>query len=116
MVESLIAVALLAIGAAVVGTFMTSQIRHAAVSHLSSQAYSLAADEMERIRALPWPRIANAQRAESVGGVEFTVRAEVDGDVPARNMKSITVAVEWSEPGGPKYVDIHSVYTQVTPE
>lgn len=98
------------------GNFMGDQIRHASASHLSSQAYSLAADELERIRAQPWTDVTDNLRTESFGGIQFAIRTSVVADSPAENMKSITVAVEWHEPGGNRHVEIHTVYTQIAPE
>lgn len=116
LVESLVAIALLALGAASVGGFMSSQIRHASASHLSSQAYSLAADELERVRARPWTEVTSSTRNEKVGDIEFAVDTAVLADVPAKNVKSISVAVEWNEPGGARHVEVHTVYTQIFPE
>ena len=116
LIESLIALALLAIGAAVIGNFMTGQMRHASANHLADRAYSLAADELERMRALPFSEMEAATRTESEGEIDFAIATEVDAGVPAPNMKSIEVEVSWNAPGGRKAIELRTVYAQVTPE
>jgi prepilin-type N-terminal cleavage/methylation domain-containing protein len=116
LIESLIAVGLLALGAAAVGDFMTGQIRHATDNHLSTAAYALAADELERIRALPFDQMAGASREEAAGDVAFAIASTVRDGVPAANMKGIEVRVSWSSPNGPQSIELHTVYAQVTPD
>lgn len=116
LVESLVALALLAIGAAVVGNFMTSQIRHASGNHLSGQAYALAADEIERIRSLPFSEMAGGAHTETDGVVSFDIESDVQDGIPAPNMKSVEVEVSWNAPGGRKTIELRTVYAQVAPE
>lgn len=116
LIESLIAVGLLALGAAAVSAFMTGQIRHAADNHLSTTAYALAADEIERIRALPFEDMASSSREEETGDVVFEIVSTVRKDVPAINMKGVEVHVSWSSPNGAQSIDLETVYAQVTPD
>ncbi len=114
LVESLVALALLALASAAVGRFMTGQIRHAGVNVTTSQAYSYAADEIERIRALPYAEMSSATQRRSAGAVTYTIESEVSDGVPAANMKLIEVAVSWGSPHGVQTIDVETVYTQVT--
>ncbi len=116
LVESLVALALLALGAAFVGNFMTEQIRQASGNHLSGQAYALAADEIERIRALPFSEMTGAAHNETEGGVSFEIESEVVDGTPAPNMKSVEVEVSWNAPGGRQTIELRTVYAQVSPE
>ncbi len=116
LVESLIALALLALGAAAVGNFMTGQIRHASISHLSGQAYSLAADEIERIRSLPFSEMSGESRTKTDGEINFEIDSTVVAGVPAPNMKSVKVDVSWNAPGGRQTIELRTIYAQVAPE
>ncbi len=113
LVESLIALSLLALGASAVGNFMTSQIRHASGSHLTEQAYTLATEEIERIRALPFSEMMGVTRTESDGDISFEVASNVQSGVPAPNMNSVSVNVTWNAPGGRKSAELRTVYAQV---
>lgn len=116
LIESLIALALLALGAAAIGDFMTSQIRHAATNHITTQAYSHAADELERIRALPFAEMLGGTRKVTTGEIDYTIHATVNSGVPAPSMKAVAVTVSWHDPLGARSIDVHTVYTQVTPD
>ncbi len=114
--ESLVALALLALGAAAVGNFMTSQIRHGSNNHLQAQAYSHAADELERVRALPFRQMDNSTSNRTTGDVKYLIHTAVTDGAPAPSMKTIAVTVSWNSPGGAQSIDVHTVYTQVTPD
>jgi len=114
LVESLVALALLALSSAAIGRFMTGQIRHAGINLTTSQAYSYAADEIERIRALPFDEMSSGTHTRSTGAVTYTIESEVRGGVPAANMKWVEVAVSWGSSNGAQKIDVETVYAQVT--
>jgi prepilin-type N-terminal cleavage/methylation domain-containing protein len=116
LIESLVALALLALGAAAVGNFMTGQIRHAENNYLSDRAYALAAEEVERIRSLPFDDMEGASHTEEEGAVVFEVDSDVRADTPGPNMNSIEVNVHWNAPGGAHDIALKTVYAQVKPE
>lgn len=116
LVESLVALSLLALGASAIGNFMTSQIRHASGSHLTEQAYALAAEEVERIRGLPFSEMTGVSRTEDDGDISFEIASNVLSGVPAPNMNSVNVNVTWNAPGGRKSAELRTVYAQVVSE
>lgn len=116
LIESLIALGLLILGAAAIGRFMTTQIRHAAGNHLGTAAYAMAADEIERIRSLPFAEMVGSTRNAEDNDVVFKLVSTVRDGVPAENMKSIGVRVSWNSPIGPQSIDLQTVYAQVTAE
>lgn len=116
LIESLVALALLALGAAAIGNFMTGQIRHAENNHLSDRAYALAAEEVERIRSLPFAEMAGDSHSEAEGDVVFEVASTVRSDTPGPNMNSVEVNVRWNAPGGAHEIALRTVYAQVTRE
>ncbi len=116
LVESLVALVLLALGIAAIGGFMTTQIRHSADNELTAQAYSIAADEVERIRALPYSQMDAASSTVAHGSVDFAVSSSVVDNAPAINMKSVNVNVAWTSPSGAHDIDVDTVFTQVAPE
>lgn len=116
LIESLIALGLLALGAAAVSEFMTGQIRHAADNHLATTAYAIAADELERIRALPFDEMIGSRRDEAANDVVFDIVSTVADGVPETNMKSVEVRVSWTSATGAQSIDLRTVYAQVTPD
>lgn len=115
LVESLVALALLGLGAAAIGNFMTSQIRHTEVNFAATQAYTHASDEIERVRALPFAQMVSASTTKTTGAVTYTITSTIRNGVPAANMKFVDVEVVWNSPNGQKSIDVQTVYTQITP-
>jgi Tfp pilus assembly protein PilV len=116
LIESLVALALLALGAAAIGNFMTGQIRHTENNYLSDRAYALAAEEVERIRSLPFAEMTGDSHTEEKGAIVFEVDSSVRSDTPGPNMNSVEVSVRWNAPGGAHEIALRTVYAQVTPE
>jgi Tfp pilus assembly protein PilV len=114
LIETLIALSLFAIGAVTVGNFLVQQIRTSSTNNLYSIACSLAAQEMENIRTLDYASMTSETSTSQVGDVTFTVTTNVTADVPAPNLKSITVDVSWLEPQGPQNVRLSTIYTKIT--
>jgi len=115
LVESLVALALLALGASAIGNFMTSQIRHTAVNFTTAQAYTHASDEIERVRSLPFAEMVSTSTTKTTGAITYTITSTIEDGVPAPNMKAVEVEVVWNSPDGQKRVDVQTVYTQITP-
>ncbi len=113
LIESVVAIALLALSAASLGGLLQQQMRSAASNHLADLANSLAAEELEEMRALPYAAMTAKARTVSQGAVAFTVATQVLPNAPAKNMKKVTVTVTWNEPGGAKNVTISTVFSQI---
>ena len=114
LIETLVALSLFGIGAAAVGNFLVQQVRTSSTNELYSIACSLAAQQMENVRTLDYASMASETSTSQVGGVTFTVTTNVSSDVPAPNLKSITVDVSWQEPQGSKDVRLSTIYTKIT--
>jgi Tfp pilus assembly protein PilV len=114
LAETLVALALFAIGIVGIGRFLSMHVRMSASNTLSSFAYGLAEAQMENLRTADYPSIVSQTSTQQQGAVTFTVTTQVTPDVPASNMKSIAIDVTWQEPTGPRDVSIHTIYTQVT--
>ena len=113
LLEAVVAVGLFALTAATMGDFLRSQIRAGGANANYSTAYSLAAEEFEDIRSLPYDDIASRTATLSQGSTTFAVTTAVLDNSPSPNMKRITVNVNWNEPNGPQNVAVHSIYTSV---
>jgi type II secretory pathway pseudopilin PulG len=112
-VESLVALVILGMSAASTGGFLQHQMRQSASNQLASEAYAIAAEHLEDFRAQSYASMAGSSSLSNVGGVDYTVATTVAPDMPAANMKLITVSVSWNEPAGPKNVSMSTVYTSV---
>ena len=114
LLETLVALGLFAVTAATMGNFLVAQIRMSSSNYLYSQAYVLAEQQLETLRALPqYTDIVPASTTTSVGGTQFTVATGVLNDTPADGLKQITVNVSWQDNLGSRNVAVQTVYTQV---
>jgi Tfp pilus assembly protein PilV len=114
LLETLVALGLFAITAATIGNFLVSQMRRSSSNYLYSQAYVLAEQQLETLRALPqYTDIVPASTTTSVGGTQFTVGTSVLNDTPADGLKQITVNVSWQDIFGAQNVAVQTIYTQV---
>ena len=113
LIETLVALGLLAISAGTVGNFLVQQIRMGAKNYLYTQAYALAEAQLEATRALDFNFIVSGSKNTTVGEVSYTVATQVLNDVPANGLKQITVNVSWKDQNGPKNVSVQTIYTEV---
>jgi prepilin-type N-terminal cleavage/methylation domain-containing protein len=114
LLETLVALSLFAITAATMGNFLVSQIRRSTSNYLFSQAYVLAEQQLETLRALPdYTAIVPGSTTTSVGGTPFTVATSVLNNTPADGLKQITVNVSWHDNFGAQNVAVQTIYTQV---
>ena len=113
LMETMVALTLFALCSSAIGRLMTAQIRMASTNNLTSRAYALAEEELEAIRALDYSDIASTSRTLDVGNVHFSLATVVQANVPATNLKSITVTVSWNEPTGSRNVALNTIYTAV---
>ena len=114
LLETLVALSLFAITAATMGKFLVSQIRRSASNYLYSQAYVLAEQQLESLRALPdYTAIVPSSTTATVGGTAFVVNTNVLNNTPADGLKQITVNVNWHDNFGAQNVAVQTIYTQV---
>lgn len=114
LLETLVALSLFAITAATMGNFLVSQIRRSASNYLYTQAYVLAEQQLESLRALPdYTTIVPSSTNASVSGTSFNVATNVLNNTPADGLKQITVNVSWHDNFGAQNVAVQTIYTQV---
>lgn len=113
LIETLVALALLAMTAATMGQFLVAQIQHASNNHLQTKAYALAAEQLEATRALRFNDMTGGTETVDVNGVQYVVVTDVDDDTPKNGLKTIEVDVSWNDPTGPKNVSVSTIYTEV---
>ena len=113
LTETMVALTLFALCSSAIGRLVTTQIRMASTNNLASRAYSLAEQELENIRGFDYSDIASTSRSVDSGKVKFTIATNVQSNVPAVNLKTITVTVTWTEPTGNKDVALKTIYTAI---
>lgn len=113
LTETMVALTLFALCASAIGRLMTTQIRLASTNNLTSRAYALAEQELENIRGYDYSDIASASSSVDVGNVRYSIATNVQANVPAVNLKTITVTVTWTEPTGNKNVALNTIYTAI---
>jgi prepilin-type N-terminal cleavage/methylation domain-containing protein len=113
LIETIVALSLFAVTAATTSKFLVSQIRHASNNNLQTKAYSLAEDQLETIRSQRFNDMVSSSKQVTVGAVKYTVAATVTDDTPSNGLKSINVAVNWTDNSGPKNINVSTIYTEV---
>jgi len=114
LLETLVALSLFAITSATMGNFLVSQIRRSASNYLYSQAYVLAEQQLESLRALPdYTAIVPSSTTATVGSTPFQVVTGVLNNTPADGLKQITITVSWNDNFGAQNVAVQTIYTQV---
>lgn len=113
LMETMVALSILAFSSATVGQFIVRQTRMANTNHLTSVAQTLAEEKLEDLRALDYDDIAPSSSTKTVGSIVYTVGAEVQANAPGPNMKQIVVDVSWADPLGAQHVTVHTIYTAI---
>jgi Tfp pilus assembly protein PilV len=113
LIETLVALGLLAVSAGTVGNYLVQQIRMGSTNYLYTQAYSMAEQQLESTRALHYNDMAPGTASATVGATTFTIVTGIQDDTPANGLKQITVTVSWKDTQGPKNVAVQTIYTEV---
>ncbi len=113
MVETLVSLMLFGLTIAAIGPFLVQQTRQAASNVLMTQAYTLAENELEAVRALDYDAMTNRSASKTIGNKTFTINTNVTTNVPSTNMKKVVVRVDWADNSGDRNVSVSTVYTQV---
>ena len=114
ILEALAATTLFALVSAAMGTLALGSIRATTFNRHASQAALLAQEEMERVRSLDYSLMVNQSTTKTMGAQSYTVATVVETDVPAANMKRITVTSSWVGPEGAKSYATQTIYTDIT--
>lgn len=113
LLETMVALGLFAITAATTSDFLVQQIRRTSQNNLATVAYAVAEEHLESVRAAKYGDMAGSSKQIEKGSVVFDVATTVEPDVPAPNLKRVTVNVGWNEPGGRRDVEVYTIYTAV---
>jgi prepilin-type N-terminal cleavage/methylation domain-containing protein len=113
LVETMVALSILAISSATVGEFIVRQTRMANTNNLTSIGQALAEQQFEDLRAIDYDDIAATSSTTTVGGIVYTLRTDVQTNMPAPNMKQISVDVSWKDPLGTQHVTAYTIYTAI---
>ncbi|GIW42832.1 MAG: hypothetical protein KatS3mg077_0114 [Candidatus Binatia bacterium] len=113
LTEALVSLGLFAIATAAVGSFLTNHIQRASWTYQRSYAYTLAEQELERLRAADYDSLSSGSRTQSLGGTTFTITTSVLGEVAAPQVKTISVNVSWTDQRGPQNVLVSTSYAKV---
>ena len=113
LIETMVALGLLAVSAGTVGNYLVQQIRMGSSNYLYTQAYSMAEEQLEQTRSLHYNDMVAGSKTATVGGTTFTIATAIADDTPANGLKQITVTVSWKDGLGPKNVAVQTIYTEV---
>ena len=96
LVEVMIGMAIFAIGFLAVSSMQITAIQGNGSAREGTEAATLAAEQAERLMALPYANIVNG--GPVIQGA-YRLRWDVDIDNPVDNTKTITISVEWQDRG-----------------
>ncbi len=113
LLETMVALGLFMIAAATTGDFLVGQIRQTSQNNLYTVAYAVAEEQLESVRAAKYVDMTGGSDQVLKGDVVFDVATTIEADVPAPNLKQVTVNVGWAEPGGRRDVEVQTIYTSV---
>lgn len=113
LIETLVALGLFSLAAATTGGFLVQQVRTAGINKRQTLAYVVAAEELERMRALDYQDMADATSEQVLENLTFDVETKVEADTPASGMKKVSVEVSWPDVGRDENVFVYAIYTRV---
>lgn len=113
LLETLVALGLFAITTATTSDFLVQQIRRTSHNNLHTVAYAVAEEHLEAVRAAKYNDMVGGSSQIEKGSVVFDIDTTVEANVPAANLKRVTVNVGWNEPGGRRDVEVQTIYTSV---
>ena len=113
LIETLVALGLFSVVAATTSGFLAHQVKTAGLNKRQTLAYVVAAEELERMRALEYQDMVDATSEQVLENLTFTVVTTVENDTPVSGIKKVSVDVNWPEVGGAENVFVYALYTQV---
>jgi Tfp pilus assembly protein PilV len=113
LIESVVAVGVFLMAAAAISNLLIGHIRFQGSNTMHTTAIAVAARELESLRGLDYKDITTHSATQTVDGKAYTITTTVREGVPIVNMKSIVVAVNWTELGGAQTYAINAIYTAI---
>jgi prepilin-type N-terminal cleavage/methylation domain-containing protein len=114
LLETLCAMSLFAIAASGVGKLATGSMRYSIANRHGTAAAFLAEQQLESLRGGAYAGILPTSSSATVNGQSYTIATGVLENVPAPNMKQITVTVSWQGPEGTGSYAVQTIYTSIT--
>ncbi len=114
LVEVLVAATLLSLVGLAVNVLTVGSLRQSVSNRHGTVAATLAQQEAEAVRALPYDDITGRTSTNAVDREVFTINTTVNDDTPAPGMKSINIAISWNDRAGPHTYAIDTIFTEVT--
>lgn len=115
LIETLAALGLLALATGAIGRLLVTQTQLETSNAVSTTVTSLAAKELEDLRALDYGSIPGSRTSTTtVANVKYTVTSKATFDIPGPQMATITTTVSWTERLVSKSYTLNAIYTDVT--
>ena len=112
LIETLIAIAILAFGLMAVATMQITAIKTNAVASGISQGLTLGQAKVEELMNLPYSALSDGSSSSTDG--KYTVLWNVAVNVPVISSKTIRVLVTWTEKGRTKRIALDFVKTDLS--
>jgi len=118
LIELLIAIAILTLGILGTAALTTGIIHGNFFSKNMTSATAIAETELEAVQREGYvnattTKFPSSAQTVSMGGVNFSKTTTIANDSPAANMKTITVAVSWTEANNAaRSVNLHTILAQ----
>jgi len=107
LVETMIAITVIGIGVLSLASLFPLSMRKVTRGDLESRATFHAQARLEEMKRTPWTALVNAAGADTVETVFFRSWT-VQEDAPVNGMKTVSVAVNWTDGQGPRSVSVSS--------
>ncbi len=115
LVETLVALGLLAIMFGSIAKLVSSAFFRAGRSYNQTQGYVLAEQALESMRTLDYEDMVaqSPPPTPKIDNTVYTVTTTVVPDDPSPNMKRVTATVTWTSNAGPQNATVSTIFTQV---
>jgi Tfp pilus assembly protein PilV len=118
LIDTLVGMTVLAVSANAMLSMLIFSAYNVRANALNTHAVTLAIQEREDLRSLIYSAIATRDpyttgSPDRFNGVPFTVHSDVQTDVPAANMKTVTATISWNYRGQPRSYAVQTIYTNI---
>ena len=117
LIETMIAMAILAIGLLAVASMQITAFQGNRAARLQTEAVALAAQQLEELGALPYDdaRLASGSHSESGVGPagQYDLEWQIAPDSPLPETKTITLTVGWNSRGGQRNAEFNHIIADI---
>jgi type IV pilus assembly protein PilV len=100
LIETLIAMAVFAIGILAVGSMQISSVHNNASARMRTEALILASEKVEELMSLPDyndPLLSDVTHSDVSANNIYCIEWDVDEDYPLPSTKTVTLSVRWTD-------------------